>query len=121
MNNAIVRSQHHHAFLPSFGTFSALPTQRISIGRIVAVCVESDTPLFVQTPNGAIFSIGGLSDRQKQQLLTLLPDLIHTRVRFHTRLQHGGVNWDITTSDEIKRPGYHIGIQLETGNKTQST
>jgi hypothetical protein len=94
MNNAIVRSQHHHALLPSIGTFSALPshnvlpTQRIGIGRIVAVCVESDTPLSVQTPNGAIFSIGGLSDRQKQQLLTLLPDLIHTRVRFQYSRQN---------------------------------
>ncbi len=94
MNNAIVRSQHHHALLPSVGTLSALPTQsslptqRTGIGRIVAVCVESDEPLFVQTPNGAIFSIGGLSDRQKQQLLTLLPDLIHTRVRFQYRQQN---------------------------------
>jgi hypothetical protein len=93
MNNAIVRSQHH-ALLPSIGTFSALPThnvlptQRIDIGRIVAVCVESDTPLSVQTPNGTIFSIGGLSDRQKQQLLTLLPDLIHTRVRFQYSRQN---------------------------------
>jgi hypothetical protein len=94
MNNTIVRSRHHHALLPSIGTFSALPTQsslptqRIGIGRIVAVCVESDEPLFVQTPNGAIFSIGGLSDRQKQQLHTLLPDLIHTRVRFQYSRQN---------------------------------
>jgi hypothetical protein len=48
MNNVIVRSQHHHALLPSIGTFSALPsqsslpTQRTGIGRIVAVCVEND-------------------------------------------------------------------------------
>lgn len=88
MNNTIVRSQHHHALLPPIGTFSALPSHKIGIGRIVAVCVESDTPLFVQTPNGAIFSIGGLSERQKLQLLTLLPDLIHTRVRFQYSRQN---------------------------------
>lgn len=82
MNNAMAHSEHHHAFLPPVGSRFAPSICKIGIGRIVAVCVESDEPLFVQTPNGAIFSIGGLSDRQKQQLLTLLPDLIHTRVRF---------------------------------------
>ncbi|WP_394182681.1 hypothetical protein [Marinomonas posidonica] len=74
--------------MPSIGSRFAPSPYKIGIGRIVAVCVESDEPLFVQTPNGAIFSIGGLSDRQKQQLLTLLPDLIHTRVRFQYSRQN---------------------------------
>ena len=97
MNNAIVRSQHHHALLPSIGTFSALPSpaalpfSKIGIGRIVAVCVDSETPLLVRLANGTTFHLGGLSDRQKNQLIKLSSSLINARVRFKysTQNAHG--------------------------------
>lgn len=82
MNNAIVRSQHHHALLPSIGTLSALPSPKVGIGRIVKVCVESETPLLVRLANGTTIYLGGLSDRQTQQLPNLMPDLIGSSVWF---------------------------------------
>lgn len=104
--------------MPSIGTLSALPSQRTGIDhRIVAVCVESDEPLFVQTPNGAIFSIDGLSDRQRQQFLILLPYLIHTRVRFQYR-QQNELGQAVDALDELGMMAAHaieddIGITEE--------
>ena len=91
MNNAIVRSQHHHALLPSIGTFPARISHKVGIGRIVAVCVESETPLLVRLANGTTFHLGGLSNRQKNQLVKLSSSLINTRVRFKytTQNDHG--------------------------------
>ena len=90
MNNAIVRSQHHHALLPSIGTFSALPSPKVGTGRIVAVNLHDEDPLLVRLANGAIFSLGGLSDRQTQQLTNLMTDIIHSLVWFHYQINEMG-------------------------------
>ena len=90
MNNAIVRSQHHHAFLSSIGTFSASPSPKVSTGRIVAVNLHDEEPLLVRLANGAIFSLGGLSDRQTQQLTNLMTDIIHAPVWFHYQVNEMG-------------------------------
>ena len=50
--------------------------------RRVAAYVESDTLLSIQMLNGSVFSLGGLSDRQTQQLTHLSSGLINARVRF---------------------------------------
>jgi hypothetical protein len=90
MNNAIVRSLHHHALFPSNGTFSALPSPQVGLGHIVAVNLHDADPLLVRLANGTTFHLGGLSDRQTQQLTTLLPDLINAPVWFHYDIDSAG-------------------------------
>ena len=63
MNNAIVRSLHHHALFPSISTFSALPSLQVGLGHIVTVNLHDAGPLLVRLANGTTFHLGGLSDR----------------------------------------------------------
>lgn len=90
MNNAIVRSQHHHAFLPPIGTSSALPSPKVGTGRIVAVNLHDEKPLLVRLANGTTFHLGGLSDRQTKQLPNLMTDIIHAPVWFHYDIDSAG-------------------------------
>ncbi|AWX99525.1 hypothetical protein A8139_05600 [Marinomonas primoryensis] len=111
MHNAIVRSQHHHALLPSIGTSFAIPSPQVGLGRIVAVCVDSETPLLVRLANGTTFHLGGLSDRQTQQLPNLMPDLIGSSVWFQ---------YDESTTGQVINPRFKtILIQGDSRQKTR--
>lgn len=82
MQKHIDRSQFSTSALIKLGLLPKPNPKKIGIGHIVAVSIDADKPLFIRGENGAVFSIGGLTDNQKQVIPNLLPELIGSKVFF---------------------------------------
>lgn len=82
MHTKLDHSKFTQAALAKIGQAPKPQPSQVDVGTIIWCKLDHDQPLMVECSNGVIFRCGGLTQRQRDQIPSLLPDLFGCQMVF---------------------------------------